>query len=385
MKKQRVKTGIIGTGFIGAAHIEALRRIGICDVIAVADINLDLAKKIARRWDIPLTYERYEDLIKNPDIDVVHIATPNNLHYPVAELAIRSGKHVVCEKPLVLNTKEAKALLEIAGNSNCVTAVSFNLRYYPLVQQARKMVQGNSLGRIFSYHGRYLQDWLLFDTDYSWRVDSSISGPTRAISDIGSHWLDMAEYILGQRVAAVCADIRTFHPVRKKPKASGKTFQKASEDQEYENVEIDTEDYAALLIRFENDVPGTLTISQASAGRKNYLEFEVDGEKKALSWNSENPNEMWIGKRDSFNQLLIKDPSLVDEGAAQFISFPGGHTEGFPDTQKQLFKQVYEYIQEENHIKGIAAPFPTFKDGCHIVALSEAILQSARSHALVEL
>jgi predicted dehydrogenase len=320
-------------------------------------------------------------MLENEQIDVVHICAPNYLHYEIAELALQKGKHVVCEKPLVTTMEEAEKLVRLAGEKGLVAAVSFNLRYYPLVQQAKAMIQQGELGTLYSYHGSYLQDWLLLETDYSWRLDPAISGRSRAFADIGSHWLDMAEYVSGKRVTSLCADLATFLPTRKKPVGDVQTFQKASGIAEYESVQISTEDYASILFRFEDGVRGSLTVSQVSAGRKNRLTFEADGAKSAIAWNSENPNEMWVGRRDQMNGILIKDPSLMLAQAARHAAFPGGHTEGFPDTTKQLFLEVYSYILREGEKNDEMPAFPTFEDGARGVLLCNAVLESSRKSA----
>ena len=383
-----MKTGIIGLGFIGPAHMEALLRTGLSQIVAVADTNEQLARSCAAKFNVPEVYSDYRQLLLNPEINVVHICTPNYLHYEIAKAALEAGKHVVCEKPLAICSKQAEELMRLAEEKGLTGVTSFNLRYYPLVQQAREMVQTGKLGRLYAYHGSYLQDWLLYDTDYSWRLDSKVSGPSRAVADIGSHWFDMACFITGSRVTELCADLSTFLPVRKKSRTQCLTFQtpqSANDPMEYEEIAIDTEDFATILFRMENGIRGSLTISQVSAGRKNFLQFEADGAESALSWNSEQPNRLWIGHRDQCNEEMIKDPGLLQGQARKFASYPGGHAEGFPDTSKQLLEQVYSYLAEDGRRHGIKPQFPTFADGWQEARLCEAILESSQQRRWVQL
>lgn len=373
----RLKSGIIGLGFIGPAHMESLRRTGLSDITAIADVNAGLAEQIAERYQVPKVYDDYRKLLADPDIDIVHICAPNYLHFEIAKAALYAGKHVICEKPLVPTLAEATELVTLAAKTKRVAVASFNLRFYPLVQQAREMIQSGALGRIYAYHGSYLQDWLLLETDYSWRLEPSISGPSRAFGDIGSHWIDMAEFVTGKRVKAVCADSAIFMPTRRKPKGTMLTFQK-TEKAEYEDVKITTEDYVGLMFRFEDGARGSVIVSQVSAGRKNALRFEADGSSNSLSWNSEEPNSLWIGHRDQPNELLIKDPALLSPEAKRYASYPGGHAEGFPDTSKQLFLQVYDYILRGGLEKNEKPNFPTFEDGAREVRICDAILKSCK-------
>lgn len=380
---KKLKSGIVGLGFIGPAHMEALRRGGLADVAAIADVNVPLAQQIAERYQVPKIYDDYKKLLADPEIDVVHICAPNYLHFDIAKMALEHGKHVVCEKPLVPTKAEADELVRIAAEQKRVAVVSFNLRYYPMVQQAKSMVQRGEIGKLYAYHGSYLQDWLLLETDYSWRLEPEISGPSRAFGDIGSHWIDMAEYVSGKRVTAVCADTAIFLPVRKKPRGTLLTFQK-TEDIQYDEMPITTEDYVNVLFRFEDGMRGCLTVSQVSAGRKNALSFEIDGSAKALAWNSEEPNSLWIGNRDVPNGVLIKDPGLMNDDVKRFSTYPGGHAEGFPDTSKQLFLEVYSYILRDGLANGEVPAFPTFADGAREVAICDAILESSKNSAWVE-
>lgn len=375
-----VKVGVIGTGFIGPAHIEAARRTFLAEVIGLADINEEVARCKAEQYAVSRCYGDYRELLRDDDVEVVHICTPNYLHYEMSREALLAGKHVICEKPLAMNRKEAEELVELAEKKNLVHAVHFNIRYYPLAREAKQMVKGGQVGTVFAVHGSYLQDWLFYETDYNWRLEPELSGESRAIADIGSHWLDLIEYITGQKVTEVFADFATFHKVRKKPLKPVETYAgKILQPEDYQSIPINTEDYASVLLHFANGAHGVLTVNQVAAGRKNRLSYEIDGSQCALSWDSEKPNELWIGRRDKANEILMKDPSLLSPKTREIVSFPGGHNEGFPDTSKHLFREVYRCILEGKLRSQEERDFPTFVDGLREVMLCEAILRSART------
>jgi predicted dehydrogenase len=382
LDKQSIGVGVAGTGFIGPAHVEGLRRNGI-QVLGLAEATEERARQKAAEMGIPRAYGSLEAMLGDPEIDVVHLATPNYLHYPHAKAALMAGKHVVCEKPLAMNTKESGELVQLAAQKRLVNAVNHNIRMYPLVQQAHSLVQSGELGDLFILQGSYLQDWLLLPTDWNWRLEPDLGGTLRAVGDIGTHWLDLITFITGLHVEAVYADFKTFHPIRKKPARPVETFTgKMLQPSDYIDQPIHTEDYATILLHFENDARGVLTVSQVSSGRKNRLFYEINGSKSSLAWDSERPNELWIGHRSDPNQILMKDPSLLSSEARAVASYPGGHNEGFPDTFKQLFAKVYNYILAGDSSR--PPDFPTFADGHYELELCEAIERSAREKAWVE-
>ena len=378
-----IKAGIVGAGFIGPAHAEALRRLPGVEVAALAESSEELARSKAGELGIPKAYGDYRRLLADKDIDVVHICTPNNLHYPQSKAALEAGKHVVCEKPLSMTVKEARDLVGLADSSGRVCAVHFNIRYYPLMPHVRAMIRSGELGEIYSVRGSYLQDWLFYDTDYNWRLEPQFSGESRAVADVGSHWMDLVEYLTGLKIGEVNADFMTCHKQRKKPLKPVETYAgKLLAPEDYASVPIDTEDYATVMLRFGGGPRGVLTVSQVTAGRKNRLYFEIDGSRQAVAWESELPNQLWIGRRDAANGLLLRDPSLVHADSRQLISFPGGHNEGFPDTSKQLFKQVYAAVRAGG--RDSSPSYPTFRDGLRELELCEAIVQSNRRSAWVK-
>uniref|UniRef100_UPI0040477A0F Gfo/Idh/MocA family protein n=1 Tax=Algoriphagus sp. TaxID=1872435 RepID=UPI0040477A0F len=378
---QTIKAAIVGTGFIGPAHLEALRRIPNVEVVALVEVNQELADEKAKQLGIPRAYV-FADMLNQADIDVVHICTPNFLHYSQAKAVLEAKKHVICEKPLAISLAEAEDLVKIAKTSGLVNAVHFNLRYYPMVRQMKVMREKGELGEVYSIMGSYLQDWLFLQTDYNWRLEPDKSGDSRAIADIGSHLLDITEYVTGLRITQVMADFSTVHKTRLKPlKAIETYFGKMLTPADYQEVPINTEDHATVLLRFDNGSKGSITVSQVNAGRKNRLNIEIAGSVSAVEFNSERPNELWIGKREKANEQLMKDPSLVHREVSSLVSFPGGHNEGFPDTSKQLFKEVYAAIlagKQPEH-----PSYPTFADGWRELLIGERIVESNKKQAWV--
>jgi len=376
-----IRTAVAGLGFIGPAHVEALRRIPGIEVVAISDISEEVAEQKAEELGIKHFYDDFDELINHPGIECVHICTPNNLHFPMTKKALLKGLHVVCEKPLSMTVDEAKELVKIAEDTNLVNAIHFNIRYYPLVRHMRYARISGELGEVYSVTGSYLQDWLFYETDYNWRLEADKSGESKAIADIGSHLMDLLEYITGLKIVKVMADFKTIHPTRKKPLKPVETFSgKLLKPEDYADVPVNTEDYASVLLRFNNGNKGVVTVSQVNAGRKNRLSLEIAGSEESFSWSSENPNELWIGRRDEANQVLLRDPSLVNKESSAMISFPGGHNEGFPDTSKQIFTEIYKEIKNG---KTDHPPYPVFKDGLRELIICEKIIESNKKQAWV--
>jgi predicted dehydrogenase len=378
---QIIKAAIVGTGFIGPAHLEALRRLPYVEVTALVEVNQELANEKAKLLGIPNAYT-FDDMLKQSDIDVVHICTPNFLHFAQAKAVLLAGKHVICEKPLAVKIDEAEELVALAAEKGLVNAVHFNLRYYPMVRQMKTMREKGELGEVYSVMGSYLQDWLFLQTDYNWRLEPDKSGDSRAIADIGSHLLDITEYVTGLKITEVMADFSTVHKTRLKPLKNIDTYSgKMLSMDDYQEVPINTEDHATVLLRFDNGSKGSITVSQVNAGRKNRLNVEIAGSKSNFEFNSERPNELWIGKRETTNGALMKDPSLLHPEASALVSFPGGHNEGFPDTSKQMFKEVYAAIRDGKQPE--KASFPTFADGLRELIIGERIIESNKKQAWV--
>jgi predicted dehydrogenase len=375
-------SALVGTGFIGPVHVEGLRRLGR-NVAGVLGSSRQRGEAAAKALNIPRAYATLDDLLADPMIHVVHLTSPNRLHFEQCKRALAAGKHVLCEKPLAMTTAETAELAALAERTPLVAAVNYNVRYYPLCQESRQRIRDGQLGAVYHVTGSYVQDWLLYDTDFNWRVLADEGGALRAVADIGTHWLDLLTWMTGLEVESVCADLHTFLPVRQRPKGGVETFQsKLARPAETEPVSIDTEDYGSVLLRFRGGARGCFTVSQVTAGRKNCLRYEIAGSRAALVWDSERPNELWIGHRDKPNEVLTRDPALLHPPVRRFTNYPGGHNEGFPDTFKQLFRDVYDYLDAGDW----QAPrsFPTFRDGHKEVVLCEAILRSHREGRWIE-
>jgi predicted dehydrogenase len=372
---------VAGFGFIGKAHVEALRRAGI-EVRGALGSSPESAAAACKDLGLPRVYASIDELAEDAAIDVVHLCTPNHLHFSHASRLLRAGKHVLCEKPLALDSRESEMLVNLAKETGRVGGVAYNLRYYPLCQEARVLIQKGAIGEPCLIHGSFLQDWLLHPTDWNWRLDPKLGGQLCAVSDIGTHWLDLMTWITRRKITEVCADLATVVPVRHKPLGRVATFQKAGVGAT-EEIPMATDDYASVLLHFEGGLRGVMTVSQVSAGRKARLWFEIDGTEGSLAWNSEEPNTLWIGHRDRASELLPKDPSLMNPEARGYAAYPGGHAEGYPDTFVQLFRDFYAYIDADD----LKAPrhFPTFETGNEELILCEAIEKSSQDRAWVSI
>jgi predicted dehydrogenase len=373
---------VVGTGFIGPVHIEALRRLGV-PVRGIVASSPEKARAAAEALQVPHAYDSFHAMLADPAIRVVHLASPNRLHFEQCRQAIAAGKHVLCEKPLAMTSTETAELVRLAESAPVAAGVNYNVRFYPLNLEARARIAAGELGPLHHVTGSYVQDWLLYETDFNWRVIAEEGGALRAVADIGTHWLDLLNFLTRLEVESVCADLRTVLPVRRRPAiGSVETFQGKTALRATEPVAIDTEDYGAVLLRFRGGASGSFFVSQVTAGRKNCLRYEIAGGKNALAWNSERPNELWLGHRERASEVLLRDPALLSDAARRFSDYPGGHNEGFPDTFKQLFRAFYESVAAGD----LAAPFsfPTFRDGHREVVLCEAILQSHRERRWID-
>ena len=374
-----IKTAIFGTGFMGRVHLEAVRRVESVIAAAIAGRSEAAARKLGDAFSVPAMPD-YREVLRDPAIDAVHICTPNAQHFSMTKEALQAGKHVICEKPLTTTVAEAEELVALAAKKGVRNCTCHNLRYYPMVQQMRRMREAGDLGDILVLQGTYSQDWLLYDTDWNWRVETKAGGPSRCMADIGSHWFDMAEHITGMRVTCLCADLQTFHPTRKQPKHSVETFaNKLMGPEDYIETPVDTEDFGAVVFRMGARTRGCMTASQVSVGRKNGLSIEIYGTKSSVAWNQERPDELWQGHRDVANEIYVKDPSLLKPGARSYADLPGGHSEGYDDTFKQVFRRFYASIG-----KGDAPEYPQFVDGLRQMKILNSVLESSRNREWVD-
>ena len=369
-----IGAAVIGTGFIGTVHVEALRRIGV-QVRGVLGSTPDRGAARASALGVPRAYPSLAALLDDPEVDVVHVTSPNDLHLPQAKAVLEAGRHVVCEKPLAMTAAQSGELVALAAATGLVNAANFNIRYYPLNQHAHDVVTSGEIGDVRLVTGRYFQDWLLLETDWNWRLQPERGGALRAVGDIGSHWLDLTSFITGQRIVAVMAELATFMPSRREPTGPVETF---STEVAAETVtrDIATEDTAMILLRFENGARGAVSISQISAGRKNSLQYEVDGSLASVAWDSEQPDQLWLGHRERANEILLKNPALMSPAGRAAAELPGGHVEGFGDTFAAHFRAVYAEVAAGG--PSARPAYPTFADGHDEMLVNDAVAESAR-------
>lgn len=373
MNLSGIKAGVVGIGFIGVAHVEALRRLGV-EVAGVVGSTPERARAKAESAGLPDVYDSVEALAADPDIDVIHVASPNHAHADQVRIALAAGKHVVCEKPLALDSADTADLVQRAAESGLVNAVCFNSRFYPANHQARAMAASGAIGEPRFITGSYHQDWLLRETDWNWRLQPEQAGRLRAVADIGSHWLDLTSFITGKKVTEVMADLHTLVPVRRHPAGPVEAFAPVADGEELIEERMTGDDAAGILLRYEDGARGAVTISQVSAGQKNSLRYEVAGSDSSLRWHSGQPDDLLIGHRGRANEVLSRDPSTYAPEAADLIGYPGGHVEGFPDTFRALFSRVYRDVASGGPAESPA--YPTFADGHDVMLVTEAVADS---------
>jgi len=377
---KRLRFGIVGLGFVGPHHVEAVRRLGFVDIVAATGGDLEKTRRKAEQLYIPKVYASYQDLIADPDVDVVDVATPTWLHYPVTMAAIAAGKHIIVDKPLAVTSAQAREMRDAARAAGVVNAVTFNYRYHPVVQHARAIIANGEIGDVRFVHGQYLQEWLLHDTDFSWRLEPDKAGEACVIGDAGAHWFDLAEHLTGSRIVRVLADLNTAVKVRKRPVGKSREAFAAAGAGETEDYRVQVDDLSSALVRFENGAVGNFFASQVCAGHKNDLRIEINGSKASLAWKKENSEELWIGHRGAPNQTVMKDPSLLDAAAQPYAAMPGGHNEGWPDAFKNLMRNVLTFIADgRDPASADGLLFPRFDEGLRAACIVDAIMKSQRA------
>ena len=372
---QVLRVGIAGTGFIGAVHARAARLAG-ARLVGVSASSERSAAEAAVALGAERAFASSEELVRSDDVDVVHICAPNHLHAELTEAALAAGKHVVCEKPLALDSPAAERLVAAAAAAGRVATVPFVYRFYPLVREARELVRSGATGRVHLLHGTYLQDWLLRPGDDNWRVDPELGGASRAFADIGSHWCDLAQFVTGHRITRLSARLTTAVPERSRDD-SRQAFAGGNGDGALRPVS--TED--AALVQFETDggALGSTVISQVSAGRKNRLWLEVDGADEALAFDQEDPESLWRGRREAA-MLVRRDPEHLSAPAARLATLPAGHPEGYAQCFDRFVADTYAAIAGETPPDGL----PTFEDGLRAALVTDAVLASAREERWVD-
>ena len=374
----KIKVGVIGTGYIGMVHLEILRRLDGVEVVAVADANRDLASAAAGKFGIRSVHEGAEALVADPAVEVVHNCAPNNVHFDINAMAIRGGKELLSEKPLALDSRESGELLKLAEKHGTLTAIDFCYRYYPVVQEAAARARRGDLGEVRAFMGHFLQDWLFYETDYSWRLDPGVAGQANVVADLGSHWFDLVQFITGQKIVEVMAELHTCLPKRRKPKAGPLSFG-AGDAGESEEAAITLDDYASLFLKLENGARGNFTTCQVAAGRKVDLEIQVFGSKESYAWSHVHPNALWIGHREKANETFYESPLLQAEETRKYATLPTGHPMGYHDAVFNLFRDYYDALAAKRAGKPYRPACPDFGTGHEMMCVIDAAVRSSKS------
>ena len=368
-----LRVAVAGTGFIGKVHLASARRAG-AEVVGVAASTPERSAAAALELGVPHGAPTAEGLL-DLDLDVLHVATPNHLHTALAVRALEAGVHVVLEKPVALDGADAARLREAAAGKDLDVAVPFVYRFYPAIRQARALVRAGEVGDVRLLHGHYLQDWLSASGDQNWRVDDSLGGASRAFADIGSHWCDLVQFVTGARIARLLARTSTVVPERSAVAHESFT---ATDDSAGATSSVRTEDVATVLFETTTGVLGSVVISQISPGRKNRLWLEIDGSRHALSFDQEHPEELWLGGRTE-SRTIVRDPATLAPEAARYATLPAGHPQGYQDCFDAFVADTYAAVTGQK-----PDGLPVLSDGMAAVALTDAVVQSARTQTWVE-
>jgi len=375
-----IKVGLIGTGYIGLVHLEVLRRLGRVEVVAVADTDRDLARAAAARFGVERVYDNAEALIADGEVEVVHDCAPNNVHFDVNARAIGAGKDLLAEKPLALDARESGELLRLAEARGTLAGIDFCYRYYPVVQEAAARTRRGDLGEVRAFAGHFLQDWLFFETDYSWRLDPAIAGQANVVADLGSHWFDLVEFITGRRIVEVMAELHTCLPKRRRPRGGVLSFGAGARG-ESEEVAVTLDDYASVFLKLDNGARGNFTTCQAAAGRKVDLEIQIFGSKESYAWSHVHPNALWIGHREKGNEVFYESSQLQAEETRKYATLPTGHPLGYHDAVFNLFRDFYEAVEAKRAGRPHEARFPDFRTGHRMMRVIDAAVRSDKAGA----
>lgn len=379
---EQLRVGIVGAGYIGKKHIEAVRRIPGAEIVGVVDADVGCARRIAREMNIPHAYGTADEMLARAKAEVVHVCTPTALHYEVSKKVIEAGCHLYCEKPLTVTRKEAEKLAALVAGKGLANGVNLNYRMNALVQEIHERIACGEAGRVFSLSGAYLQDWMLRQDDYDWRVDPSLGGPSRALSDIGSHLFDLCQYILGKRIVAVSARTRILHPKRLHYEKPGGTFS-LQKGRLLDEITVHNEDEALVMARFEDGTEGLLQVSQVASGHKNDLHVRIDAERCSFEWQQERADLLYIGRRGGPNEVLYREAAALHERAQQYTHLPAGHSEGWSDALLIALETFYRSIRQGTFADA-GMPYATVQDGLWVMKVIEACLQSNRAEGWVD-
>ena len=362
---------IVGTGMIGAVHRRAALLAG-ATVRGVAASSPQRAREVAQDWDVPRAYRDIDEVIADPQVQVVHVCTPNHLHRAMAQAALQAGKHVVCEKPLATTLEDAQALAALATATGLVATVPFVYRYHPVVREARARIAQGELGPLRLIHGSYLQDWLLDPASNNWRVDPALGGASRVFADIGSHWCDLVEWVGGERFVEASAAFATV--IAERGATTGQSFTTPAAGGALQAVS--SEDVATAMLRTGAGTLASLTVSQVSAGRRNRLWFEIDGARASVAFDQEDPERLWIGHPDQREEIFVRGPGAGSSEQRRLSILPAGHAQGYGNCFEAFVADTYRAIEGERP-EGL----PSFEDGLRSALIVDRVIHSARSRA----
>ena len=379
---QEIRVGIIGTGMMGNTHAEAIRRIPGTKIVAICGSrSYEKNRKMADELGIPNAYADYKEMLDKEQLDVVHNCTPNNMHYEINLEILKRGINVYCEKPLAMTSEETAELTRIAAEKGVKAGVNFNYRHNATVrdmnERLKMPVSEGGAGDVYLVHGTYIQDWLMYDTDFNWRCVSETGGASRAVADIGSHWFDTVQYITGHKITSVYAKFITIFPQRKKPEKEVATFTTVK-DVSYKSIDIDTEDAAYIMVKFDNGIMGNVVVSQVSGGRKNGFQIDVDAAQYSMRWFQEDCDKLLIGTRNC-NSIYHAGAEMLHGDAVRYATLPSGHPLGWADALRSAVREYY------NDVTGVSAcNYATFADGDYIERIVEACVKSSREDKWVD-
>lgn len=373
---ETLKIGIVGVGYIGGKHIESIRRIPHTKITAIVDPDMKRAKQIASDMEIPCVFETVDEMLEFGTVDVVHNCTPTAKHYEVNKKVICAGKSLYCEKPLTLSAEEAESLLLLLEKHPVANAVNLNYRMNALIQEMKERVQSGGDGRLFMVTGSYVQDWMMMEDDYDWRLDLALGGKSRALSDIGSHLFDICQYVTGQRIVAVNAKMMIVYPKRLRYEKTGGTFS-TQKGAFLGEVEVKNEDAANIFIRLEGGAEGVLQVSQVSAGHKNDLQVRLDLEKCSYEWRQENGDLLYIGHRGRPNKILYREGAALSAGSGIFSHLPAGHPEGWNDALYNAIEAFYRSVRQEGGDGNV--PYATIRDAAWVMKVIDACIKSSET------
>ncbi len=351
--------GIVGGGFMAAVHSRAARAAG-ARLGGITSSSPERSRRAAEALGVERAYDDLDALLADDAIEVVHVCTPNALHAEQSLAVIASGRQLVCEKPLAATVEDAERVASAARAAGAVVTVPFVYRFHPMVREARARVAAGELGRLHGVQGSYLQDWLLDATDDDWRVDAALGGASRAFADIGSHLVDLIEFVAGDRIDRVAAAKRTFLAERA------------------EHRDIATEDAVAVVARTRGGAIATLHVSQVAPGRKNRLHLELAGSAESIGFDQESPETLWIGRRRG-SELLPREAGQLHEDAARLSNVPAGHPMGYQDAFTAFVADSYAAMRGES-----PDGLPRAADGLRAADVTAAVMTAASTEGWIE-